>query len=210
MITSPLFVDKSFIDSLAEILTVAMGNASSLLSNIVQKKVGLNLSNVEFVSRKEVIQHINDEHQRHLNGVVQCFNGAFFGDVMLLFKENQSLQLVRRVSPQENVELEEFVQMEKDALTEIGNVILNACLCHLSDMFEKEIFGDVPEFIEGAVKDFFSTESGMDFSGTIVMLLNINCSIEQKDVQAYMVFLMDTHSVSLLKKNVEFLSEYEL
>ena len=197
------FLDEFFIDAVAEILNIAMGSAAASLSEMINEEVLLSVPGVSFVSRLEATEIIGTKAKSNVSGVVQPFNGAFGGDAMLLFPENQSLQLVRAVLQQDDLTLDDLTEMEQEAMTEIGNVILNACLCSMADMFDQEMFGKIPEFIQGSLKQVFSVDNELENSEAIVLLLNMDFSVEKKKIQGYVTFLMDVDSVTKFRACIE-------
>ncbi len=196
-------LDEFFIDAVAEVLNIAMGNAAASLSEMINEEVQLSVPSVQFVNRTDAAKIIGDKAKTNVSGVLQPFHGAFAGEAMLLFPEQQSLELVRAVLQQDDLAIEDLTDMEQEAMTEIGNVILNACLCSIADMFSKEMFGQIPSFIQGTLNKVFSIETEVDYSDAIVMLLNMDFSIEKKKIQGYVTFLMDVDSVAQFKANIE-------
>jgi len=93
--------------------------------------------------------------------------------------------------------------MEQEAMTEIGNVILNACLCSMADMFKEEMQGEIPEFVQGSLLQIFSTEGELNNTEAVVLLLNMEFAIDKKNIQGYVTFLMDVESVERFKNNIE-------
>ena len=198
-----MFLDEFFADAVAEVLNIGMGSAAASLSEMINEEVKLSVPGVEFVSRLEATNIIGEKAKTDVSGVHQHFEGAFAGDAMLLFPEEQSLELVRAVLQQDDMALEDLTDMEQEAMTEIGNVILNACLCSMADMFEKEIQGEIPEFVQGSLKHVFSLEDHAENNPDIVLLLNMDFSVEQKNIQGYVTFLMDVDSVTQFKTHIE-------
>jgi len=196
-------LDEFFVDAVAEVLNVGMGSAAASLSEMINEEVKLSVPGVEFVSRLSATEIIGKKAKTDVSGVHQGFKGAFSGDAMLLFPEEQSLELVRAVLQQDDMALEDLTDMEQEAMTEIGNVILNACLCSMADMFGKEMQGEIPEFVKGSLKQVFSAEGGLEHTEAIVLLLNMDFSVETKNLQGYVTFLMDVNSVQQFKKNIE-------
>ncbi len=203
MSDDPPYLDEFFIDAVAEILNIAMGSAAASLSEMINEEVILSVPGVSFVSRLEATEIIGSKAKSNVSGVVQAFNGAFGGDAMLLFPENQSLQLVRAVLQQDDLTLDDLTEMEQEAMTEIGNVILNACLCSMADMFDQEMFGEIPEFTQGSLKQVFSVDNELESSEAIVLLLNMDFSVEKKKVQGYVTFLMDVDSITKFRTCIE-------
>lgn len=197
-------LDEFYIDAVAEVLNIGMGSAAASLSEMIHEEVKLSVPNVDFVSRGIAAEHINEKAKTDVSGVHQHFQGEFSGDAMLLFPEEQSLQLVRAVLQQADMTLEDLTEMEQEAMTEIGNVILNSCLCSIADMFGKKIRGEIPEFVQGSVEQIF-TENKKKPQNTeaIVLLLNMEFSVDTKNIQGYVTFLMDVEEVNQLKENIQ-------
>jgi len=195
-----LIADELFIDAVAEVLNVGMGNAAASLSEMTNEEVSLSLPSISFVSCSEAIKLISKQAKTDVSGVRQHFQGAFHGDAMLLFPEEQSLELVRTILQQDDLSLQELSEMEQEAMTEIGNIILNACLGGMVDMFGKEIQGDIPDFVCGSLNQVLSPSSLNNEREEVVLLLNMDFSIETKNVQGYVTFLMDVKSATLFKE----------
>jgi chemotaxis protein CheC len=196
-------LDAFFVDAVAEVLNVGMGSAAAALSEMINEEVKLSVPAVEFVSRLEATKIIGAKAKTDVSGVHQNFQGAFGGDAMLLFPEEQSLQLVRAVLQQDDLALEDLTGMEQEAMTEIGNVILNACLCSMADMFGQQMNGEIPEFVQGSLKQVFSAEGALEQTEAIVLLLNMDFAVDTKNIQGYVTFLMDVDSVAQFKTCIE-------
>ncbi len=196
-------LNEFYVDAVAEVLNVGMGSASASLSEMINEEVKLSVPSVTFVSRSEAASILGTKAQSDVSGVHQHFDGIFEGDAMLLFPEKQSLELVRAVLQQDDMELDDLSDMEQEAMTEIGNVILNACLCSMADMFGKEMHGDIPEFVQGSLKSIFLSESPSEHSEAVVLLLNMDFAVDKKNIQGYVTFLMDVDSVAKFKNNID-------
>jgi chemotaxis protein CheC len=202
MLDTPPILDDFFVDAVAEVLNVGMGSASAALSEMIDGEVILSVPGVKFMSHLEAAQIIADKVKSDVSGVHQYFQGAFDGDAMLLYPEKQSLELVRAVLQQDDMALQDLTDMEQEAMTEIGNVILNACLCSMADMFGKEIQGDIPEFIQGSLTQIISAKGDIE-TENIVLLLTMDFAVDSKNIQGYVIFLMDVDSVGHFKENIQ-------
>ena len=194
--------DDFFVDAVAEILNVGMGSAAAALSEMISDEVKLSVPGVEFVSSLEATHIIGDKAKSNVSGVHQHFQGAFSGDAMLLFPEEQSLELVRAVLQQDDMALKDLTDMEQEAMTEIGNVILNACICSMADMFGKEMLGDMPEFVQGSLAQVLSFDEAIE-TEAIVLLLKMDFAVDTRSIQGYVTFLMDVDSVAQFKENIQ-------
>ncbi|MFK5950560.1 MAG: chemotaxis protein CheX [Methylococcales bacterium] len=203
-----IILDEFYVDAVAEVLNIGMGSAAASLSEMINDEVKLSVPAVEFVTHEVAADYINDKAKMDVSGVHQHFKGAFSGDAMLLFPEQQSLQLVRAVLQQDDITLDDLTEMEKEAMTEIGNVILNSCLCSMADIFGKEMQGEIPEFVQGSINRILTKKGKGNQSDAIVLLLNMDFAVDKKNIQGYVIFLMDINEAIQLKANIqEFLGE---
>ena len=201
-------LDEFYVDAVTEVLNVGMGSAAASLSEMIHEDVKLSFPSVEFVSRLVAAKHIAGKAKTDVSGVHQHFEGVFSGDAMLLFPENKSLQLVRAVLQQDDMTLDDLTEMEEEAMAEIGNVILNSCLCSMADMFGKEMRGEIPEFVHGSLDQVFSNKGGLKQTEAIVLLLNMKFSVDTKNIEGYITFLMNENEIKQFKANIqEFLDE---
>ncbi len=196
-------INEFYVDAVAEVLNIGMGSAAASLSEMINEEVKLSVPGVEFVSRSVATEIIAAKAKTDVSGVHQHFEGAFGGDALLLFPEDQSLELVRAVLQQDDMTLKDLTEMEQEAMTEIGNVILNACLCSMADMFGKEMRGEIPEFVHGTLQEVFSEDGLQGQTEAIVLLLNMQFSVDEKNIQGYVTFLMDVASVEKFKNNID-------
>lgn len=195
-------LDDFYIDAVAEIISVGMGSAATSLSEMVNDEVKISVPGVEFVTRADAAKSIALKAKTDVSGVHQHFEGTFSGEALLLFPEKQSLELVRAVVG-DQVELDDLTEMEQDAMREIGNVILNSCLCSIADMINQQVRGDIPGFLNGPIAEMFIRPDNSDSDKNIVLLLNMDFAIEQKKIGGYVTFLMDMAAIDVLKQQIE-------
>ena len=194
-------LDDFFIDAVTEIINVGMGSAAASLSEMVSDDVKISVPGVEFVTRTDAANSIAGKAKTNLSGVHQNFEGTFSGEALLLFPEKHSLELVRAVVGDE-VGLDDLTEMEQDAMREIGNIILNACLCSIADMINQQVRGDIPGFVKGPIDEIFVLDNKQNSNHQIVLLLNMDFSIERKKIRGYVTFLMDMTSIDVLKQQI--------
>ena len=116
-------------DAMAELLNIGMGRAASVLSEMVGEEVLLSVPFVDLMSRREAAGLLMEKACDRIVAVLQKFSGLCWGDTMLVFPEEKSLELVRCLfKDTDTTPLEIMTEMEQEALMEIGNIILNSCI----------------------------------------------------------------------------------
>ncbi len=203
MLNKTPILSEFYVDAVAEVLNIGMGSAAASLSEMINEEVNLSVPTIKFVNRVDAMKIIGKKTQTDVSGVHQFFEGAFSGNALLLFPEDQSLELVRAVLQESDLPLETLTDMEQEAMTEIGNVILNACLSSMADMFGQQMYGQIPEFVHGSLNQVLSIDDGGEQSEAIVLLLNMEFAVDKKNVCGYVTFLMDVESVTKFKQNIE-------
>jgi len=184
-------------DALTELVNIGVSRAAASLRGMVGRQVMLSVPSVEVVSRPAASALIRERETGPLVAVRQDFAGAFHGQALLIFPEQNSLELVRSVTADE-LDPDEVIEMEQEALAETGNIVLNSCLATMANMLERPLEMSLPEVIRGESARFF--ELGVDNAADgVVLFLYINFSISERDIRGYIAMLMDLPSLEALQ-----------
>ncbi|HJV80112.1 chemotaxis protein CheX [Noviherbaspirillum sp.] len=175
-------------DALVEIFNLGVGQAAAAMSRIVNEEVKMSVPMIAFQSRSEVAKTLGSDEGRRICAITQHFEGAFKTEAFLMFPEEKSLEIVRLMVGQ-SLSLEELSEMEQEAMSEIGNIILNSCMGTLANASGKELHGSLPMYHVGTSEDILSV-SGKEWDG-IVLTLKIDFNIEKHQIHGYVAFLLD-------------------
>jgi chemotaxis protein CheC len=184
-------------DALTELVNIGVSRAAASLRNMVGEQVTLSVPSVEVVSRKSAATLIRERESGELVAVRQDFEGAFSGRALLIFPQSNSLALVQAVAGDE-LDAEDALAMEGEALAETGNVVLNGCLATMANMLKRPLSMSLPEVMRGNGDLFFELSARDDDQG-VVLFLYINFSISGRDIRGYIAMLMDLPSLEALK-----------
>ena len=124
------------------------------------------------------------------------------GQALLTFPTPKSLELVRLLL-QDSVPLENLTEFEEEALTEVGNIIINAGLSSLADIFEDEITSDLPVFSSGSCNEVIEHADKNITTQQTVLHLQVDFTIENQNIQGYVVYLFDVESMEKLSMLIE-------
>jgi len=174
------------LDALTEMVNIGVNRAAAGLREMVGEQVHLSVPNVALVSRDQAISTLAATEASSLVGIHQVFDGDVTGRA-----------LVRAVAGSE-MSLEEIIELEHEALAEIGNIILNGCMATLANMLQRNLKMSLPEILRGKPEIFFNLEPPPE-AGEIVMFLYINFAIRQRDIRGYIAMLMDMPSMAALR-----------
>ena len=190
-------LDELQSDMLAELFNLGMGSAASALSEMVSEEVLLSVPEIKFMEKSELAKMLAAESGDNISGVSQNFHGMLLGKALLTFPTQKSLELVRLLL-QDTVPIENLTEFEEEALLEVGNIIINAGLSSLADIFEDEITSDLPVFNSGSSSDVInSTDNNINYQEA-VLYLQVDFSIELQNIKGYVVYLLNVESMENL------------
>lgn len=192
-------------DVLGELFNLGVGRAAHSLSQIVRDEVELSAPVVSLLPVAEVTETLLGSEMRQLSMVSLDFSGPFDARSMLIFPERNALSIVSHMLDAD-MSPEELAEFEQEAMCEVGNIILNACVSALADHFHIEFEGGLPEH-------HFGDTRTLDLFGEVddsqaILILRITLAIRQERIEGHMLFLLSVGSLNALLARVDaFLAE---
>src|SRR4051812_12801558 len=183
-------------DALAEIANMGVSRAASSLRQMVGEQVLLSVPAVRIVTRQAASKLVERGNSRKFVAVQQSFDGPFAGRALLIFPEEQSLELVRSIVGDEH-SLEDVIDLEQEALAETGNIILNGCLATIANVLRRTMRMSLPSIVRGDGETLFDVREGS--SDGLVLFLYIDFTIKNRDVRGFIALLMGLPSIAALK-----------
>jgi chemotaxis protein CheC len=183
------------LDALMEIFNVGFGYAADSLSKMVNDQVTLSVPGIRIVNQEEADREFQQSAAINFCGVIQRFEGDFQANAVLMFPGDKSLELVRLMVG-EMVALEDMNDLEQEALTEVGNILLNSCVSAMADAVGGHFRSSMPEFISGywcSIYPNYRAEADQ------ILLLNIDFKLERREIHGYLMFIMQLKSIEHFK-----------
>jgi chemotaxis protein CheC len=187
-------------DALTEIFNIGVGLAADALYQLVGEQVPLSVPVVELTSQVEAKRHYADRETRPLCAIRQTYEGEFSTEAILLFPQENSLELVRMMVDAD-LPVEELMEMAPDAMAEIGNIILNAIISNLSSTLNLPLVGTIPVVSVVAADSIFGNAAQEPLAGSDavpVLALMIDFELSARQVTGYLAFLLDDASTQTL------------
>jgi chemotaxis protein CheC len=188
-------------DALLEIFNVGVGHAAASLSLIVKDEVSMSVPRIEVLLDKDNREDSTTFDKDRICAVTQHFTGPFDAEAMLIFPENKTMLIVQKMVG-EDVAAEDLSEMEQDALSEIGNIILNTCISTIGDMFQHKFSSSTPTYRVGIASEIVNAPAS---SESVVLLLHIEFFLKQDQIHGYLVLLLNVHSYARLLESIDVL-----
>ncbi len=187
-------------DALIEIFNMGVGRAASAMSGIFNEEITMSVPSISFQSRVEAAQLLGAQESQRVCGISQTYKGAFNTDAILIFLEERSLEIVRLMVG-ESVTDEELTELEQEAMSEIGNIILNSCVGIMANIFNSELQGSLPSYLVGTSQDILSAKDHPD--DETVLILHIDFGLQKHQINGYLVFLLDMTAMLNLQQQID-------
>ncbi|WMW81731.1 chemotaxis protein CheC [Undibacterium cyanobacteriorum] len=189
------------LDALVEVFNVGAGRAAASLSEIVGDEVKLSVPSIEIKKSTEVDSTMLAFNSSKFGVVSQNFSGPFEAQALLLFTESHALEIVRDMMGSQ-MGIEELAEFEQEAMCELGNIILNACLSAMADMLKISLDSSLPNYKIASLEDIFHGLNQTE-EQPYLLLLHIDLAIEKRHSEGHLIFLLSSMSLRSLVDQIE-------
>ena len=189
-------------DALTEIFNVGAGRAAQSLSEIVGDEVWLSVPSVEVLRSGAIDEQVLPRTRGRFATVSQNFDGPFDAEAVLLFTEDRALSIVRDMMGSQ-MSLDELAEFEREAMCELGNIILNACLSAMADMLEITLNSSLPQYLVSSPDDISARLASAQGDESYVLVLHIDLVIEKHQTDGHLIFLLSSSSLHALVEHVQ-------
>jgi chemotaxis protein CheC len=192
-------LDELQIDILREIGNIGAGNATTALSQLINKKIDMGVPKVNILEFKE-LSDILGGAENPVVGILLNVEGEVKGMMMFVLEQSSAHRLVNLLMGRAIDDFNEFNEMDLSALNEIGNIITGAYLSSLSSLTNLKIIASVPYMgidMAGAILSVPAIEFGK--VGDKALLIQTDFGEGKEEVQGYFILIpeMDSYEVIL-------------
>ena len=189
------------LDALAEVFSIGAGRAALSLSEIVGDEVRISVPSVQLINAEDINAATLSLNSGRFGAVNQHFSGPFNAEAVLLFTEEQALKIVSDMMGSQ-MDPEELAEFEHEAMCELGNIILNACLSAMADILNFTLESSLPHYAVASADEILY-RLRQDNNQPYVMVLHIDLAIEKRHTAGNLVFLLSSASLTNLVSHVD-------
>ncbi len=157
-----LKLNEMELDALKEVFNVGAGNAATALSQMLNKKIDMDVPSFKFIDIEELNKKINLDNI--CVGVLVNVYGDLPGSFLILFEEDVAFDIIKQLTGTTD---NSFNEISESVLAEIVNIILGAYMNAISKFTNLNMVPTVPAV-------------AFDFAGAIITTTFI-ASIEESD-----------------------------
>ena len=143
------------LDVIEELVNIGIGRAASALSDMVTKRVHLEVPRVRIVENDDLIESIGQVASCKMLMVEQGFTGAFDGSAALMLPEEDSNKMVSLLltGDDEALDLAEIEAEREAVITEVGNILINGLMGSFGNILDQPVDYHLPVCNDGELKE---------------------------------------------------------
>ena len=184
-------------DALVELLNIGFGRAGASLSKLTQQRVLLEVPHVAV----HPVSHLNQALGRLVDdrvaSVHQVFSGPVAGDALLLLDPIAAATLTELLTDVPALSLD-LDPSTREVFTEVGNIVLNACIGTFGNMLEVPVSFSVPDVDVTSMTNVIDRmmESGDAFRYALIVTAGFR--LRDSAVTGYVVIVLTVQSLKRL------------
>lgn len=184
-------------DALVELLNIGFGRAGASLSRLTGHRVLLEVPQVSIHPITQLHGFLEQVVEDEVASVHQIFSGPVAGDALLILDPIAASALKELLTSEPALPLA-LDASTREVLTEVGNILLNACLGTFGNLLHMQIGFSVPSINVATVKSVLgSLESSQD-GFRYALVVTAGFRLRGAEVTGYVVIILSVQSLSRL------------
>jgi chemotaxis protein CheC len=189
-------------DALVELLNIAFGRAAASLSKLTGHRVQLEVPQITMCPIEELRDHLRPMVRGDVASVHQIFTGAVVGDAFMIL-DSKSAGILKELLTNEPAMPLEIDASAREVVTEVGNILLNACLGTFGNILKVQVSFSVPhltlESLEGVVSSVAVGQEGIRYA----LIVHASFRLRDSSLTGYVVIVLSVASIDRLVRAID-------
>ena len=195
-------------DALTELINIGYARAAGALSDLTGHRITLEVPNVAVHPITEITPILNTVITGIVATVNQTFGGPIAGNAILLLDHDAALLLNRLLT--DRSEAEELDGAAREVITEVGNIVLNACLGVFGNLLQVQVSFTVPDLRVDTIQDVLKWIKVDDREIRYALMIHTRFYLRASDVSGYLVIILGVTSLERLLQELRKWEERQL
>ncbi len=197
-------------DALSELLNMGFARTASALSELTGHRVLLEIPQVSIHPIEELSAKLGTFVKGEIATVQQIFTGRVSGNALLLLNYDGAVQLTELVTPEQNTHRDRLDASAAEVLTEIGNILLNACLSVFGNLLQIQISFSVPRLHLEALDGLLHSLSIGKVEMRYAMVVYTGFRMKENSIHGYLVMVLSVVSLEKLLEEIDHWAREEI
>jgi chemotaxis protein CheC len=189
-------------DALIELLNIGFGRAAASLSQLTGHRVLLEVPAVSVHPVGEVARTLETVVRSDVASVHQIFSGPVAGDALLILDHAGASMLKELLTNEAALPLA-IDASAREVITEVGNILLNACLGTFGNLLKVQVTFSVPQLSLASVGAILESlrvnREGLQYA----LVIRAGFKLRDAEVQGYLIIVLSVASLDRLIRAVE-------
>jgi chemotaxis protein CheC len=189
-------------DALVELLNIGFGRAAASLSQLTGHRVVLEVPHVSIHPIGMLDTVLSTVVAQDIATVHQIFGGPVAGDALLILSHEAAGTLKELLTDEAPLPLSVDASA-REVLTEVGNILLNACLGTFGNLLNVQVSFSVPHLnldtLRGLLGSLLINREGLQFA----LVVHAGFRLRDAEVTGYLVIVLSVTSLDRLLRSLE-------
>jgi chemotaxis protein CheC len=189
-------------DALTELINIGFARTAASLSELTGQRVILDVPQVSIHSMNELPDTLAGFVKGEVATVHQIFTGPVAGDALLLLDYDGAVVLASLLT-NEQAPAARLDESGREVLTEVGNILLNACLGMFGNLLHVQVSFSVPrlhlESLNSVLRSLVIGKEELRYALVVYTAFRMRDS----EVTGYLVIVLGVASLDRLMREVE-------
>jgi len=189
-------------DALSELINIAFSRTAASLSELTGHRVLLDVPEVAIFPINELAEALSAFLPAEVATVHQVFTGPVTGDALLLMNYDGAITLTDLLTDERSAS-DRLNTSAREVLTEVGNILLNACLGMFGNLLQVHVSFSVPrlhlETLDALLRSLAIGREGLRYALVVYTAFRLRDSA----VSGYLVIALNVASLDRLIQEAE-------
>jgi chemotaxis protein CheC len=187
---------------LSELINIGYGRAAAALSELARQRIILEAPKVELRTIDRVKDGLNELLKGDVSSVHQVFSGPVSGHALLLLDTRAAEELTSLIIPKD-LTAEELHVAKREALMEVGNVVLQASMGICGNILQVHVSFSVPKLHVQSINDVLDSLTIQNKELQFALLVRTRFQMQSKEVSGFLVVVLGVTSYSRLLEELD-------
>ena len=189
-------------DGLIELINIGFGRAGGSLSKLTGHRVKLEVPQIAICPIDEIADRLRPLLDNEIATVHQIFTGQVDGDALLVLDQNSAAILKELLTNEPALPLA-IDRSAREVLTEVGNILLNACLGTFGNVLKVQVSFSVPHLTLDSLEHVIGSIS-IDREGLrYALIIHSSFGLRDSNLTGYLVIVLGVASIERLIRALE-------
>jgi len=189
-------------DALIELLNIGFGRAGAALSKLTHQRVLLDVPHVAIHPMSQLTAVLAELVKDEVASVHQVFSGPVGGDALLILDPSAAAKLKELLTDEPALPLA-LDASSREVLTEVGNILLNACIGTFGNLLRVPVSFSVPDIDVATLQVVVDRLLTDDDAFRYALIVSAGFRLRDAEVTGYVVIVLTVQSLTRLLIAVE-------